>query len=137
MRNGSEFHRRCRLRSGLSLEIGALFEAEQSGQDVLGEAADGGIELAGRVIEVLACHVDAVLRTFQLGLQFQEVLVGLQVGIVLGDGQQFAQSRGQLSLCGLVFGQLLRCQVGGVYFDLLALLRASMTPSSVSCSWAA
>ena len=112
MRSGSEFHRRCRLRSGLGLEVGVLLEAEQSGEDIAGEAADGGVELAGRVVEVLACHVDAVLRAFQLGLQLQEVLVGLQVGIVLGDGQQFAQSRGQLSLCGLVFGQLLRCQVG-------------------------
>ena len=121
MRNGSKFHRRCRLRSGLGLEIGALLEAEQSGQDVLGEAADGGVELAGRVVEVLACHVDAVLRAFQLGLQLQEVLVGLQVGIVLGDGQQFAQSRCQLALRGLVFGQFLGRQVGGVYFDLRGL----------------
>ena len=53
-----------------------------------------------------------------MGLQFQEVLVGLQVGIVLGDGQQFAQRGGQLALGGLVFGQLFRCEVGGVHLDL-------------------
>ena len=35
--------------------------------------------------------------------KFQEILVGLQIGIVLGDCQQFSQSTRQFTLCFLVF----------------------------------
>ena len=63
-------------------------------------------------------HVDAVFRTFQLGLELQEVLVGFQVGIVFGNGEQLAESGSNRALCFLVFGQLFRCQVVGIYGHL-------------------
>lgn len=63
-----ELHLRCLLGTLGRFEVGVLIEAEQAGKDVLGETADGGIVGFGCVVEVLAGHVDAVFRAFELGL---------------------------------------------------------------------
>ena len=101
-----ELYFRCLFRTFGSFKVSAFLKAEQSGKDILGEAADAGIEFLRRVVEVGTCHVDAVFGTFQLGLQFQEILVGLQLGIVLRDGKQFAEGRSHGTLRLLILGQL-------------------------------
>ena len=126
-----ELHLRCLFASFGGFKVGTLLKAEKTGKNVFGEAADCRIKILRRIVEVGTCHVDAVFRTFQLGLELQEVLVGFQVGIVFGNGEQLAESGSNRALCLLVFGQLFRCQVVGVW---VALLRASTTPSSVSFS---
>ena len=66
----------------------------------------------------------------QLLLQGEEVLVGLEVGVGLAEGEHLAQGAGQRGV-GLRPG---RCGVSGA---AMAELRALMTASSVSRSWAA
>ena len=57
-------------------------------KDMFREAADIGVVSLCSIVEVFACYVDTVFRSFQLGLQLKEVLIGLQVGIVFRDSQQ-------------------------------------------------
>lgn len=52
------------FRSFGSFEVSALVEAEQPGKDALREAADGGVEFFGCIVEIGACHVDAVFSAF-------------------------------------------------------------------------
>ena len=110
-------------------KISAFLKAEKTGKDVFRETANGCIKVFSRIVEVGTCYVDAVFRAFQLGLQFQKVLVGFQVGIIFGNGKQLAESGSDRTLSFLIFSQLFRCQVIWV-----ALLRASTTLSSVSFS---
>ena len=60
---------------------------------------------------------NAVLGPFELGLQFEEILVGLQVGILLRNGDQTSQSRSHLLLRLLKLGQLLGRQVRCIQFE--------------------
>lgn len=74
-----ELHLRCLFASFGGFKVGTLLKAEKTGKNVFGEAADCRIKILRRIVEVGTCHVDAVFRTFQLGLELQEVLVGFQV----------------------------------------------------------
>ena len=111
-------------------KISAFLKAEKTGKDVFRETANGCIKVFRRVVEVGTCYVDAVFRAFQLGLQFQKVLVGFQVGIIFGNGKQLAESGSDRTLSFLIFSQLFLAST----VIWVALLRASTTLSSVSFS---
>ena len=49
---------------------------------ILRETADIGVISLCSIIEIFACHVDTVFRPLQLGLQFKEVLISLQIRII-------------------------------------------------------
>ena len=99
------------LSTSLGLELVHGVETKDAGKDVLGELADDDVVFLNDFVEGVASLVDAVLSTFQLHLQVAEILVSFQFGIVLLNGNQFTQSRTQLTLCLLEFLQLLRCDV--------------------------
>ena len=56
-------------------ELIAFLEAEEAGEDVAGEAAYAEVVFLNRLVEAETALVDAVFRTFELGLQCREVLV--------------------------------------------------------------
>ena len=60
---------------------------------------------------------DAVFGAFELRLERHEVLVGLEVGISFGDGQEFAQCCGEFALRVLEFLQRRLVEVLGVDVD--------------------
>ena len=74
--------------SSLCLEVVLLVKTAHACNQAFGESAYSHVVFLGSIVEVFACHVDAVFGAFQLRLQFEEVLVCLEVGIVLGDGEQ-------------------------------------------------
>lgn len=100
-----ELHLRCLFAAFGGFKVGAFLKAENTGKNVLGETADCRIKVLCSIVEIGACYVDAVLCPFQLGLQFQKILIGFQVGIVLGNGKQFAKGGSNRALCFLVFSQ--------------------------------
>ena len=73
---------------------------------------------------------DPALGGGQLLLQGEEVLVGLEVGVGLAEGEDLAQRAGQLRCRPAAWA----CGVSGA---AMAALRALMTASRVSRSWAA
>ncbi|KAK0366482.1 hypothetical protein LTR94_003054 [Friedmanniomyces endolithicus] len=84
---------------------------DQLGADRVGEGLDRFIIIADR-------DGDAVFRAFQLRLELQEILVGLEVGIGLDRGEQAAKALAQLCLGGLILRDLGGIgQVGGVDLD--------------------
>ena len=95
-----------------------------------GKVWTAGVELADRAVVVLAAEADLVLGGGQLLLQLQDVLVRLQVGVVLDQGEQLAQGAGQEVL------RLRRLAGAGgpACWAVTAADRASMTRVSVSCS---
>ena len=70
--------------------------------------------LSGRLVEFLTLDGDPVLGTLKLGLEFQEVLVGLQVRISLNRHKQAAYSGTQLVLGTHEAGELILGESGGV-----------------------
>ena len=64
-----------------------------------GDRGDLGVVLAYRLDVVAARDADLVLDAFELALECEEVLAGLDVGIALDDGQETAQGAAELSLC--------------------------------------
>src|SRR5574340_275383 len=101
-----EFHFR-RLGHGLFIrhrEIGLLFHVQEKlGGQIRGEGADHLVELRHPVDITLTRHRDAILSAFELALEITEVLIGLQIGIVLRDGQQPSQGAGETLLRFLEF----------------------------------
>ena len=87
-----EFHLWSILGTSLCLKLIHRVKAKDAGKDVLGELTDDDVVLLNDTIELVTGLVDAVFSTLQLHLQVAEVLVGLQVGIVLLDGNQTAES---------------------------------------------
>ena len=69
---GLEVHFRGFLGAGLGFEFGASLKAEQAGEHVAGEAAYAEVVRLYRFVEEAAALVDAVFRTFELGLQFEK-----------------------------------------------------------------
>jgi hypothetical protein len=64
------------------------------------EGRDGGVVVEHGGVVVLARERDLVLGRGQLLLELEDVLVGLELGIVLDDGEQRAQRAGQRVLGG-------------------------------------
>src|SRR5207245_10843715 len=78
----------------LELEVRAWPLPEDLRRQHLREAPDVGIVAVHRLVVVLQCDRDAVLRPLELILQGAEVLIGLELRIILGDGEQ-ATERGR------------------------------------------
>ena len=106
------------------------------------QSIDGNVQrrvvVPHRLDIVAAGDRDAVFGAFELRLQRQEILVGLQVGIVLDHREQPRQRAGQAGLalleCLNASGSL---SASGDSVTCVALARASTTPSSTSFSCAA
>ncbi|MCY1415015.1 hypothetical protein D9M71_304820 [compost metagenome] len=82
-----------------------------------GEGADLGVVALHGGNEILARDGDAVLGTFKLRLQGEEVLIGFKVRVTLGHHHQATQGPGQLRLGLLELAQLLGI-VQGAGIDL-------------------
>ena len=85
-----ELHFRSLFTSAFGFVLFLLVKSEHLGKKVVWEGAHQYVVLLYRFVITAACLGNAVLGSFQLGLQFGEVLVGLQIRIVFRDGQQFA-----------------------------------------------
>src|SRR6478752_7040785 len=90
---GLELHAR-RLgdrREVLDLEEVALAEAEAAGEEVVREHPDLRVELAHAAVVEPAGRLDLVLGVDQVGLEAQEVLARLQLGVGLRHGEDALQ----------------------------------------------
>jgi hypothetical protein len=63
-----------------------------------GENGNGDVVLLHRIVIVLAGEGDLVLRGGELFLEGEEILVGLQVGVVFRHGQKGLERPGELVL---------------------------------------
>src|SRR5688572_22290784 len=99
------------------LEELVLLEAEPFRDQVVGEHLDLGVEVADVGVVEAARGLDLVFRVLEVVLELEEVLRGLQVGVVLGDGEQRLERLGEhvLRLGLLVRG--LRAHGGGAGLD--------------------
>ncbi len=79
------------MRLLLDLEVLADGEAEGPGDDQAREGLHGVVVGQYRVVVHLAADGDAILGLGELGLQLAEVLVGLQLGVRLCDGEETAE----------------------------------------------
>ena len=95
---GLELYFGSLLGGGISLKLSHLVEVEETSKNVLRERTDDEVVVLHGGVELVASLVDAVLRAFELNLKLLEVLVGLQVGIVLLDGDELAESRTEFAL---------------------------------------
>lgn len=75
-----ELHLRCLFASFGGFKVGTLLKAEKTGKNVFGETADCRIKILRRIVEVGTCHVDAVFRTFQLGLELRKFWLAFRSG---------------------------------------------------------
>ena len=106
VRHGLELYRRGLGRALFRLESLAArqLEHELVGQ-VVGEGADGGVEDPHCLVVPNPGHVDPVFRAFELVLEIEEVLIGLEVGIALNHHHQTGEGGGKASLRFLEFGK--------------------------------
>src|SRR6266850_1284583 len=82
----------------LELEVRSLGEPEEQRDLVRREAVDRGVEVADDRVVVAARVLDRLLDLGQRRLEIAEVLVGLEVGIRLGEREELAERAGQLVL---------------------------------------
>src|SRR2546426_6419210 len=82
----------------LELEVRSLGEPEEQRDLVRREAVDRGVEVADDRVVVAARVLDHLLDLGQRRLEIAEVLVGLEVGIRLGEREELAERAGQLVL---------------------------------------
>src|SRR5688572_5233160 len=87
------------VRGGFEERLG--LEADESGHDVAREQAQSRVVLAHGVVEAPPLHGDPVLGAGELCLQSEEVLVGLQLGILLHGDEEATEGAGELALGGL------------------------------------
>src|SRR5688500_2412370 len=73
-----EVHFRSRAAAGYAFEVRARFEAAHAGNHARGETTDGRVVSLQHLVVALALDADAILRSFELRLQFEEVLIRLQ-----------------------------------------------------------
>jgi hypothetical protein len=91
-----------------ALEVSLLLESAHARDEARRKAADGDVVRRGHLVVALALDGDAVLGSFELRLQFEEVLIRLEVGILLDDDQQPRERAGETGLGLLELGQLRR-----------------------------
>src|SRR5437773_1575165 len=92
---GSELDLRGLVRALLGLEVRLLVEAraEEGCDEDGGDAHARGVEGLGLLVEAHALDRDPVLGGLELRLEAQEVLVGLQLGVLLHDHHQAGEGR--------------------------------------------
>ena len=95
----SEFYFGSLVCTFLGLEIGLFLKTAHTSYDTLREFADKSVVTVGRLVEVAALYGNAVLGTLKLCLKFLKVLIGLEFGILLADGNQTAKCTSNLILC--------------------------------------
>src|SRR3546814_4822631 len=80
-------HTRCALVTGVQTCALPIFGVgiEERGPPAAGNGPELGVVDAHRLDEVAARDRDAILRAFELRLERQEILVGLQVGIARSE----------------------------------------------------
>src|SRR6185369_12915979 len=78
-------HRLVRLGRGEQLR---RLEGEEAGDEITGEALLARVVVGDGVVVVLPRETDLVLRRRQLLLQAQDVLVGLELRVVLHQGEE-------------------------------------------------
>src|SRR6266550_1729602 len=89
-----EIHlRRLRRPRRLQLEVRTRPLPQNLRRQHLREAPDVGVVAVHGLVVVLARDRDAILRSLELVLQRAEVLVGLELRVILGDGEQAAERR--------------------------------------------
>ena len=76
-------------------EEGARLEAEETGDEDVGDFSDAGVVGIDVVVEKFAAVGDALFEFADAALQLEKVFVGLELGIIFGDGEQAAQSVGR------------------------------------------
>src|SRR5439155_27233312 len=77
------------------LEVVAPVEAEDPGQQRVGEGLNRGVVLPDRAVVVLAGEADLVLGGGQLLLKLHDILIRLELGVVLDEREELAQGSGQ------------------------------------------
>src|SRR5437667_298091 len=77
------------------LEVVAPAEAEDPGQQRVGEGLNRGVVLPDRAVVVLPGEADLVLGGGQLLLELHDVLVGLELRVILDESEELAQGSGQ------------------------------------------
>jgi len=83
---------------GAEIEELLLAKSESAGEQRCREPLDAGIVFLHRVVEEASRRRDLVLEIGELHLQLLEILVGLQVGIGLGQREDLTQRAGQCIL---------------------------------------
>src|SRR2546428_11245027 len=81
---------------GRRLEVRLGLEAGEAGDDAMRKERQARVVLAHGLVVAPALHHDAVLGALELGLQGQEVLVALEIGIALDGDEQPAQRAAEL-----------------------------------------
>lgn len=109
-----EFDFRRFLAAFLGFEIGFGVEAEDAGDDVVGEFADIGVVVSGHVVELFALDGYSVLSAFQLALEVEEVLIGLEVRVCFFDSHESAEGAAEVALRFLELCHGLLVEVAGV-----------------------
>src|SRR5262245_45983939 len=89
------------------LEVLPLGEPEELRDLVRRKAVDRGVEVAHDRVVVAARALDRLLQLRERALEVAKALVGLQIGVRLGEREQLSQGTGQL-----VLG--LRASLGGL-----------------------
>src|SRR3569833_3174702 len=80
-------------------EIGLDLVTEHHGREIAREGTYRHVVILHRLDITIARDGDAVLRALELRLQITEQGVGLELRIILGDGEQTRQGCGQFALC--------------------------------------
>src|SRR5581483_1460986 len=75
----------------------------ESRSQIGGEKSDGFVVLGDLIDIPLARHGDSIFSPLELALKITEILAGLQIRVILRDGQQTRQRRGELALRFLEF----------------------------------
>src|SRR5712691_1561862 len=104
----------------LDVEEVPRLEAPEGSNDPGWEALDERVQRLDLIVVELPGERDLRLRPGELLLQGQEVLVGLELRVVLGDGDQAADPRRELVLgLGLILDPRCRLGLGAGPRDLL------------------
>src|SRR5919108_5345009 len=96
-----ELHLRRGGGVGRGLEVRLGLEAREAGDEAVRKEREARVVVANGLVVAPPLDDDAILRALELGLQAEEVLVALQLGIALHGDQQPAERTAELLLGGL------------------------------------
>src|SRR6185295_17719843 len=105
---GLELDRRRRVGARARLEVAPRREAAERRDQAARKAGDRRVVLADGLVVAAPLDRDAVLGALELALEREEVLVGLEIGVPLDDGEEPAESAAQRRLRVLELPERLR-----------------------------
>ena len=79
---------RCCFSTFCGLKLGFLFKPEHRCDNRCRETTYHHIETLHGLGVASTCYGNTIFRSFELGLQFEKILIGLQIGIILCNSQQ-------------------------------------------------